>query len=252
MVQTEDIRSAFISRLKEAMEDNGIPAWGGGKQLAKIAGVTEKAVSKWLNGESMPGRANMQTLASKLKVRTEWLQYGSIPKAAGPLSNYQASPAFTPDIVPLRPGTEESTDWEKFAFINQYDAKAAAGHGYDNTHVVLRNVLAFKRDWLRAKGVSPKNLDVIYAHGDSMWPTISDHDVLLVDKSKVEPVDGQIFVMGNLDGAIVKRLMKSELGGWIIRSDNPNKIMYGDEGLPDGEIYEHRILGRVIWRGGDL
>ena len=32
----------------------------------------------------------------------------------------------------------------------------------------------------------------------------------------------------------------------------PTLINHGDQVLPDGEIHEHRILGRVIWRGGDL
>ena len=82
---------------------------------------------------------------------------------------------------------DKPTDWDDYAFVDQYTAKAAAGSGYDNTHVVLRNTLAFKRDWLRLKGANPKNLKVIYAEGESMWPTISDHDVLLVDGSRIEP-----------------------------------------------------------------
>lgn len=155
--------------------------------------------------------------------------------------------------IPHADASPAATDWDEFAFIDQYDAKAAAGSGYDNTHVVLRNTLAFKRDWLRIKGVKPKNLKVIYADGNSMWPTITDHDVLLVDESRIEPADGHIFVIESQDrGTIVKRLVKSDFDGWIIRSDNPDKINFPDEVLPDGEIYEHRILGRVIWRGGDL
>ena len=57
--------------------------------------------------------------------------------------------------------------------------------------------------------------------------------------------------MGNLEGNIVKRLIKSKKG-WIISSDNPDKDQYRDQDLSDDEINEHRILGRVIWRGGDL
>ncbi|APC18154.1 cI repressor protein [Pseudomonas frederiksbergensis] len=165
--------------------------------------------------------------------------------------NSASEPPSSATPPPL--GDPQSTNWDDYAFIDQYDAKAAAGSGYDNTHVVLRNTLAFKRDWLRMKGAAPKNLKVIYAHGDSMWPTISDRDVLLVDESRVDPSDGQIFVMfSQTKGTIVKRLIQSDVDGWIIRSDNPDKINFGDQVLPNGEIHEHRILGRVIWRGGDL
>ena len=140
---------------------------------------------------------------------------------------------------------------DKYTFIDQYDARAAAGSGFENAHVVLLHSLAFKTEWLRAKGLKAKNLKVIYADGNSMWPTINHNDVLLMDESRIEPVDGQVFVMGNLEGNIVKRLIKSKKG-WIISSDNPDKDQYRDQDLSDDEINEHRILGRVIWRGGDL
>ena len=74
--------------------------------------------------------------------------------------------------------------------------------------------------------------------------------MLLIDESKVEPKDGQIFAMqSESKGTIVKRLVKSDFDGWIIRSDNP---LYRDETLRDGEINEVRIIGRVVWRGGML
>lgn len=75
MVQSEDVRADFVARLKKALSHAGIPEWGAGARLAEIAGRTAKAASKWLNGEAMPGRANMIAIASALKVRTEWLQY---------------------------------------------------------------------------------------------------------------------------------------------------------------------------------
>ena len=142
---------------------------------------------------------------------------------------------------------------DKYAFIPQYTAKAAAGLGHENPHVESVATLAFKRDWLRVKGANPKNLIVIYADGESMWPTISDHDVLLIDTSRVDPADGHVFVLSSADkGAIVKRLVQTALGSWIIRSDNEDKDDYPDQLLSRSEINEHRIIGRVVWRGGDL
>ena len=141
----------------------------------------------------------------------------------------------------------------RYAFIPQYDAKAAAGLGSENSHVEIRATLAFKRDWLRMKGVNPQSLIVIYAEGDSMWPTINDHDVLLVDRSKVEPSSKHVYVLTSTDkGTIVKRLIQTPIGDWIIRSDNNEGDRYPDRLLSRSEFNEHRILGRVIWRGGDL
>lgn len=76
MVQTEDIRAGFAERLKKAMADKGLPEWGAGARLAKITGVTAKATSKWLNGETIPGPANLLAISEELGVRREWLEYG--------------------------------------------------------------------------------------------------------------------------------------------------------------------------------
>ncbi|QLG93552.1 LexA family transcriptional regulator [Pseudomonas yamanorum] len=155
--------------------------------------------------------------------------------------------------TPFPAGDDVEAIDDRYAFIPQYDAKAAAGLGSENPHVEIRSTLAFKRDWLKAKGVNPKHMIVIYAEGQSMCPTVDDHDVLLIDTSRVEPADGQVFVLSNTDkGAIVKRLIKSVFGVWIIRSDNEDKDEYPDRTLSRNEINEHRIIGRVIWRGGDL
>ncbi|GJB82483.1 LexA family protein [Pseudomonas sp. s4] len=76
MVQIEELRSAFAARLKQALTARDIPSWGSGARISKMIGVTPKAASKWLNGESMPGGAKMLALATALKVRVEWLEYG--------------------------------------------------------------------------------------------------------------------------------------------------------------------------------
>ncbi|MFW9268001.1 S24 family peptidase [Pseudomonas sp. NR3] len=141
---------------------------------------------------------------------------------------------------------------DHYAFIPQYDAKAAAGLGSENPHVEIRSTLAFKRKWLKAKRLKPEQLIVIYADGQSMWPTINHRDVLLVDLSIVEPIHGQVFVLAHGEKAIVKRLVKSPGGDWIIRSDNQNKVDHPDRVFTGSDAYEHRIIGKVIWRGGDL
>ncbi len=77
MVQIEDIRAAFVVRLKKALATHGIDQWGAGARLAEIAKVTPKASSKWLNGESLPGPAKMRAIADALGVKIEWLQHGA-------------------------------------------------------------------------------------------------------------------------------------------------------------------------------
>ncbi|WP_083217962.1 S24 family peptidase [Pseudomonas sp. 37 R 15] len=245
MVQIEEIRNSFVARLKQSLSEAGIPEWGAGVRLAKMAKVTPKACSKWLNGESMPGGAKMLALATALNVRVEWLEYGR--------GEMRESPVAVTDEGRTPPRSFDLNDEPGYTGVLQLTARGSTGDGDDNPHVEIRGVMAFKSAWLRANNLNQKHLDVIYASGNSMEPTINDGDVLLVDESRVEPKDGQIFAMqSESKGTIVKRLVKSDFEGWIIRSDNPDKTRYGDETLRDGEINEVRIIGRVVWRGGML
>jgi phage repressor protein C with HTH and peptisase S24 domain len=219
------------------------------------AGVTQGAVSHFMNRRTALSLKAVAVFAKLLEVPVsdisptlakQMVEMGIITppqEVAG-----QNAPAAN---TPLPDGDE--TDLEHlYAFVPQLTAKAAAGLGHDNPHVESRSTLAFKREWLRYRGANPKNLMVIYADGDSMWPTISHQDVLLVDKSRVEPIDRQVFVLASAEGAIVKRLVQGALGGWVIRSDNEDKEEHPDRLLLRSDVNEHRIIGQVIWRGGDL
>jgi len=187
------------------------------------------------------------SLAGKLLVipptHYNGLEPGQPLAVSDQLEVYTVSP-----VVPEDAPVVELDD--RYAYIPQYTAMAAAGDGHDNPHVEVRSTLAFKKEWLRIKGVKAENLQVIYANGDSMMPTINDHDVLLVDSSRVEPADGGVFVVESAtDGTLVKRLVKGAMSSWTLRSDNAE---YPDRFYLRSESNEHRIVGRVIWRGGDL
>lgn len=140
-----------------------------------------------------------------------------------------------------------------YAVIPQYTALAHAGKGYDNDHVEIKGGLVFKLDWLRRMGLKVEHLSTFYAGGMSMYPTINDGDVLLMDSSKAEPVTGKVYALRRPDGSIsVKRLIQTHTQGWIIRSDNPDKARYPDEPATDSEIGHLLIEGRIVWHAGSL
>lgn len=131
----------------------------------------------------------------------------------------------------------------------QHDAKAAAGLGSENPHVEIRATLAFKREWLKAKGVSPKSLAVIYADGESMEPTINDGDVLPLIYLRLS-----LKTIRSSCSPDLRRHRQETgfipLGRWIIRSDNEDKAEFPDRNLSREDNDEHRIIGKVIWRVG--
>jgi transcriptional regulator with XRE-family HTH domain len=81
---SENERQAFAKRLNEALDDAGAPKKNDGRQkwVAKAFDVSDIAAWKWMNGATMPRAERIQKIASKAKVRAEWLQFGVEPKRA--------------------------------------------------------------------------------------------------------------------------------------------------------------------------
>lgn len=78
MVQTENLRHEFAQRLIKSLNEAKYPVHGRGIKLARELGVSSKAVSKWLTGESMPRPAMMNDLAKILRADPLWLQHGEL------------------------------------------------------------------------------------------------------------------------------------------------------------------------------
>lgn len=237
MVQSIDIRQAFVSRLKQAASASGIPDWGLGARLSEITKVTPKAASKWLNMESMPGRTNMQAIAGALDVRVEWLEYG--------LGEMRESDQAKPE-----PSVDSSDD--EYVHVPLKSARGAMGRGYENPYVEVKGHLAFKRSWIMARGLNVKYLEAFYADGWSMHPTINDGDVVLLNKAQKEPIHNTIFALNGADGVIIKRLSHaSAVNQWGLISDNLDKREFPDQWL-DEDDEPMSLMGQIVWRGGDL
>lgn len=140
-----------------------------------------------------------------------------------------------------------------YALIPQYSAQGAAGLGHMNDHVEVTGGLVFKKAWLKRMKLREQDLHVIYVNGHSMEPTVCDSDVVLVDESQTQPRDRRIYLIRKPDGdLIIKRLIQSMTGGWIIRSDNDDKRAFPDQPITEDAIEQLQIIGRVVWHGGAL
>ena len=122
-------------------------------------------------------------------------------------------------------------------------ARGSAGPGAELT----RPAFAFEPRWLKALTDSPANkLSVMRVEGDSMAPTLSAGDDILVDLADgPDRLRDGIYVL-RVDGALlVKRLALHPVGRRVtVQSDNP---AYGD--LPDCGMDEIVCIGRVVWAG---
>ena len=113
---------------------------------------------------------------------------------------------------------------------------------------VLVGDLAISPHWINQyiKPQNPTELRFIHAHGDSMSPTFSDGDVLLVDTghgARDPSCREGVYVLQVHDRNYIKRVTPLFSGGWQVTSDNPGsktvEVLNGD--------HQVQVLGRVVW-----
>ena len=127
------------------------------------------------------------------------------------------------------------------------DVGASAGSGAFAEDESARGHIAFDRQWLRRLGTGEgAPLSIIRVEGDSMAPTLSDGDEILVDRSDgAERLRDGIYVLRREDTLMVKRLAPDPSGRTVaIRSDNDAYPSW-----PDCNLASIDIVGRVIWCG---
>lgn len=260
MVQIEEIRAAFVARLKKSLSAHGIDQWGAGARLAEIAKVTPKASSKWLNGESMPGPAKMQAIARALGVKIEWLQYGAgddpalsqissteqpeahgKQSAADKLREMLAGKTLGSDKLAKLLAVAEGDEVELAGgvlvhdayrpgkvgdevWIAHYDIRGALGGGeVAHDYPEMLQDVRVSPSQLRAMGVEfvvHYHLKMITGWGQSMTPTIKHGDPLLVDISIKEFVGDGIYFFSYQGFQYIKRLQMKGKDKFKMISDN--------------------------------
>lgn len=138
---------------------------------------------------------------------------------------------------------------DSLVLVPLLDVRAAAGAGAVNDLEMEDAPIAVQASWLRsiARG-SIDELSMIQVQGDSMNPTLSDGDRILVDRGDRERLRDGIYVLRVDDALIVKRLCLNPLSQTLsIRSDNPAYPSW--EECPPDRV---DIVGRVIWVGRKL
>ena len=134
--------------------------------------------------------------------------------------------------------------------VPRLNVDASAGPGAFNDAENTSAQIAFDERWLRRLSRSrASDLSVIKVQGDSMTPTLSDGDDILVDAGdSVDRLRDGIYVLRRDDALLVKRIAPSPASRRIIiKSDNASYPSW-----PDCAIGEVDIIGRVVWVGRRL
>lgn len=194
--------------------------------LAKRAGVAVTTVNRPYNGNSPSrlGRAALEKLQAAFPEFPGWEEYGLGPIVRSP-----------------PPAVEPTQDLVQIDKINM--AYGLGGTFIDNEAIEAEKV-TFSRSWLRAYTHSaPELLFTTDGSGDSMEPTISDHDIVICDRGQVrlDQVKSDKLWACIFGGVgMIKRLRPMPDGRVRIMSDNQ---LVRDDYASDGDLH---IVGRVV------
>lgn len=185
--------------------------------FARRVNISGPTISKYLDGEV--GRAQldmMAKIADGLGTSLDWLVWG---RGEGPDSSARV----------LR--------------IPRYDATLAAGVASWNDGRRKIEDMPFTQAFLQQQlgRTSARGLTILEARGDSMYPTIHDRALLVVDEEDKRLIDDvSAFVLAG--DARVKRF-KRRIDGLQILSDN---TAYPPEDLDDRQARGLEVIGRVL------
>ncbi|MGB1835814.1 XRE family transcriptional regulator [Marinobacter adhaerens] len=205
--------------------------------FAEELGVHKNSLGHYERGNRVPDAETLLKLV-EMGYDANWLLTGK-----GEPKTEHAHAILSQDIEKLKRLDEE------FALIPGYNVQVAAGHGSIAGDETPSRELAFRRKWLRFRGFNEKELALVFAKGDSMEPTISDNETVMVDTSEKQLRDGHIYVIRNGDHLLVKRIQTLWNDGVQLLSDNKE---YPPQEVSSSDLENLEVIGKVVWVGKDL
>ena len=215
-------RNEKTKRVIEAFKESGYSQ----NQFAKLLGVSPSAVNQWVHPdkEINVDDKHIPAIARITRKSETWLLSGV--------------------------GDKQDVLDENTISVPQIDVSASAGHGaiiFEDDQVLKR--IDLNAPWLRRQCSfsHPDKLSVITASGDSMQPTISHGDFLLVDQG-IEAIRSDSIYVAVVNGNLyVKRFQQTPRNTLLMISDNSAYQQF--ELNPEQD--EIRVIGKVIyhWHG---
>ncbi len=147
-------------------------------------------------------------------------------------------------------GDKGKTPQGNYVYLPLYDVRASMGVGAFNDTEYVVGERAFNQAWLQSENLKKESLALIQAEGDSMEPTLSDGDTLLIDHSITKVKSEAIYVLRIGETLVAKRLQMLFDGSVSVQCDNPR---YQDYTISASEVETSlTVVGRVVWVGRRL
>ena len=225
----------LADKLKKAREYLGKSQ----KEMATLAGAGYRSWQGYEQGTSTPGGLVFEALV-QLGFNATWFFSDNVPmltKDTVITGNDSGAGLFLTANV-------------DYVHIPRYEVAASAGGGAVIHNEQVADYLSFRAEWVKnTLGVSVRDLALISVIGDSMEPTLSEGDVVLLDMTTRSVLDGSIYALQLNGGLLVKRIQRKLDGSVVVKSDNAR---YDTETVSEDKADRLKIIGRVVWVGRRL
>lgn len=225
-----------------------------------------KSIKEWYSSKDLEGLEGLPTRATNITrkaIKEGWekreaqgikgggfeYHYTSLPKSV------QLALGFEPSMnslkqskpMPVLAVAQSADSLERVPF---YNITASAGFtAISEGTYVPDDYIGLSKRWLNLRGFYLNQLAFITASGDSMYPTISDGDMLLVNLGAKQPKDGKIYVLRSGEQIWVKRVQGIING---IRLISDNKEIYSPMDAIFNDSLDFEVIGQVVYIGHDL
>jgi len=246
----------FISRIREVVD-----MVGGQAALAEATGLSKSVISKYVNGHSEPDRKRLISIATEAQVSVGWLVDGSSKEQLRNIWKVKGGARDTRYFtIPFGLEQGEASKIYMLPFYENHMAPASKKDTLENnfwaTESSVRDRLVLRKKMYPLSGDmlfntlganQANDLAAFIAHSDCMEPTIYSGDIMIVDLTKINLVDG-IHLIANRGNIHFRRIYVPHNSEIELRCDN-KKLYPESVKIADDQLDELEIVGRVIWHG---
>ncbi|ELW79439.1 peptidase S24-like protein [Acinetobacter sp. OIFC021] len=226
--------------------------------LMRLTGAARGTVSGWVNGSNNPSAKHIEALATALKTTSRWILTG---KEKQNLTNFNMQEfmdkhglskkdesSFDVNDIQSASVVEYGGD-DGFIWIDVVEASFSCGTGESiEFHFdVINGKQPFPPSFFKQKNVHPDCMRIIKAKGDSMADYIHDQDLVGIDLSQTEIVDGGIYAVYFAGEGMIKQIFKEADGSLVLHSFNEK---YRDRIITEQNGLNFKVMGRQVWRAG--
>ena len=179
--------------------------------------------------------AFLPLIAQFLGVDAYWLTTGNSE------DSFRESDVFSPTVV-----NNDAAD--QYVWIEVVEASFSCGTGesiefhFDAINGKIPFPIIFKE-----KRVAQECMRIIKAKGDSMTDYIKDGDLVGIDISQTEVIDGEIYAVYFAGEGMIKQIFKEADGSLILHSLNEK---FRDRRVTEENGKNFKVMGRQFWRAG--